>query len=157
MKALSPVPSLSVWLKSVRRPFLDFLRNLTPQIFVATLAWFIVGQINFQEMNIDVWIDVVGFFLAVAMFVFAFYANTTLFFEEAFKDLAQWISEQENGRKSKKSLTSMGRLKLLQAAWRERRLEVIIAFFMVFSLYYVSIAVLASSLSSAINLLKLGQ
>jgi hypothetical protein len=68
-----------------RAAFLEFLRNLTPQILFLTVA-FVTGS----RLNLDVWqLDIQGiknaspYFLSLATFIGAAVANVTLFMEKA--------------------------------------------------------------------------
>jgi hypothetical protein len=42
--------SFLAWLKSTRDPFLNFLRNLTPQVFLMSAVWVLGAKLDFNRL-----------------------------------------------------------------------------------------------------------
>lgn len=150
----APSQSLSAWLRAARAPFLNLLRNLTPQIFLASLAWLFGAKLKFTEVDVTNWMPTGGFFLFLAMFLYAFYANASLFFEEAFADLNRWLKEQDQAIKQAAEDQGL-KPRLFRAVWRERKLEAAIAAIVLLALEYLFAGVVASSIAATINFMKL--
>jgi hypothetical protein len=62
-----------------RKPFLEFLRNLTPQIAILSLAFFISTRLNFREWDLSNWGVTLFFFALLATAVLSIVANSINF------------------------------------------------------------------------------
>ncbi len=62
-----------------REPFLNFLRNLTPQILIFALLLNLATMLNFSKFDLSNTKATLYFYLFVAMFLLACYANFSLF------------------------------------------------------------------------------
>ena len=106
-----------------RADYLNFLRNLTPQVELLSIVMILWIQLDFTRIDCDNTAPTFAFFMLLGAFMLAFYANTTLFYESCFAGLKQWGFEQT------KLMTSDGvsgprRLIVrLQAIWRDRLIE----------------------------------
>ena len=76
------------WLIQNRKHFLEFLRNLTPQILLATIV-FRLGMNNhlWQSSNV---IQIIVFFTFILALFYAMIANVTIFLESAFQEYEPW-------------------------------------------------------------------
>lgn len=77
-------------IKVARHPYLEFLRNLTPQILLASLAWIFMTMIDFNREYRSNIMPILGFITFFGAFIAAFVANSTLFYKEVFAELYEW-------------------------------------------------------------------
>lgn len=117
------------------------------------MAWLIATKLNFSAIDLENWIPTVGFYIFLTMFAYSFYANATLFFEDAFADLNSWVNDQKALRKSKGDLAKQPLF--FRIVLRERKTELLIAVIAMVALEYVFAGVVASSIATTVNLLKL--
>lgn len=153
-KSPPSAPSLAEWLRNARGPYLNFLRNLTPQILLASLAWVLASKLNFTKVDFANYLPTIGFFAFFALFVYAVYSNISLFLSEVFPGLIPWIKEQENELES--AGISRWRIPrhLLVAALKERKLEVTLAAFAMIMLQFVFAGVFVASIGAAVSLIR---
>lgn len=156
MKTNTPPPalSLSAWLVAARAPFLNFLRNLTPQILLASLAWLLALKLDFTRLDITNYAPMLGFYIFLALFLYSVYANTSLFLEELFPDFMPWLRAQESSLQDANMSRLRIPLSLLKAVLRERKIEAAIAIFVILILNFVFAGVIASSIATAVNFLR---
>lgn len=69
-------------LKEGRAAYLEFLRNLTPQILMLTLAFFLGQKIDFTQFDLAYTTPTLIFYSFLLIAIFAAYANATLFMEK---------------------------------------------------------------------------
>lgn len=144
-------PSFSAWLQSARAPYLNFLRNLTPQVFLASLAWVMAAKLNFSRFDPSNFGQTFLFYAFLTLFAYAVYSNVTLFLSELFPTLTPWIEQQEQELKSTGTPKIDVPLLLLKAVMRERRLEVLLVLPSILLLQVVLAGVFASSIVSALS------
>lgn len=94
--------SFGSWLSASRKHYLEFLRNLTPQILLASLAWMLALKLNFKVIDFGNAVPTAGFFIYLTAFGWAFWANATLFLENLFPEFIEWRKTKEG------ALTSAG-------------------------------------------------
>jgi hypothetical protein len=85
-----------LWLLGLRDPYLNFLRNLTPQAFLASMAWVLAARINFTRIDFSGLRETLGFYILLISFSAATYANTTRFWDDAPKNLREWRKETKS-------------------------------------------------------------
>ena len=147
MEKLSIPLSLGDWLKSSRVPYLNFLRNLTPQILLLSVAWRLASKLNFDEIDISNWVPTFGFYLFVVLAFYSAYASSSLFLAEAFPGFKGWIESQvDNIRNLKPGKRPLAFIKTIL---KERALEAFLAVFAIVMLEFVFSAILAFSLMQA--------
>lgn len=106
-----------------RHFYLDFLRNLTPQIILLSVTWLVAAQLDFTRIDISNTGTTFLFFVVLGSFILAFWANSTLLYERCFAEWKQWYSEL------KESLTAQGITGFrrgtakLHAIWKYRFVE----------------------------------
>ena len=83
-------------IRSCRVPFLDFLRNLTPQTILLSFVILMTTKIDFTHFhfNLNNIVVTLVFYLLLACFSFSVYANSTIFIEKCFPSLYAWQSEK---------------------------------------------------------------
>jgi hypothetical protein len=64
-----------------RQAFLEFLRNLTPQILLLTLSLALWTQLNFRQFDISNWGSTLAFYSCVLTWLLAVIANMMQFIE----------------------------------------------------------------------------
>jgi len=105
-----------------RKAFLEFLRNLTPQILFLTLALVIGSKLDFRTLRLDATgiKNAAPFVLCVWIFFGAALANMTMFIDAVITSNAKLDSEVAAIKK--KGLKPMRlTLALLGAAWQHNR------------------------------------
>lgn len=88
------------------------------------------------------------------MFAYSFYANTSLFLEEAFADLNSWLKNRKALRKSEDPAAKQ-HSPLLRKDFHERKPELLIAVITIVALEFVFAGVVGSSIVTTVNFLKL--
>lgn len=147
-------PSLNSWLRDIRGPYLNFLRNLTPQILLASLAWVWATKLDFEKADFSNSAPTLAFFAFLLLFGFSVYSNISLFLAEAFPGLMPWVREQELELKTA-GVAKLSILKQLVAVvMRERKLEIALVFLAVVMLEFVLAGVLVSSIGAAVNFIR---
>jgi hypothetical protein len=64
-----------------QRPILEFLRNLTPQVLLASIALLLWAQLDFGRFDWGNWLLTLAFFLSAALAVLAFLLNMNQFID----------------------------------------------------------------------------
>lgn len=150
-KPQPPALSLSEWLRAARAPYLNFLRNLTPQVFLASLAWIIAYRLDFSRFDASNWLSTAGFYIFLTLFGYAVYSNITLFFSELFPGLSPWLKEYESSLKTSGAPRRRVPILLLKATVKERKLEMALAFIAITMVQFVLSGVLVASIGTAVS------
>lgn len=74
-------------LGEARAPFLEFLRNLTPQVLLLVVVLPMWAQLDFHTLDPSNWLATLAFFACVATLVLAVFANT-MQFVDGYADIA---------------------------------------------------------------------
>lgn len=156
-KEKDPPQTLSQWLQHAREPFLNFARNLTPQILLGTLAWVMLSKLDLRRFDLSNWPLTCGFYVLLTLFAYSIYANTTLFLRGLFPGLLPWIDSQQAAMRSAKVHPRKFPAHLAKAIWREQRLQVALALLAIVMLEFVLAGVVVSSLASALNFLRIAR
>ncbi|MEF2266842.1 hypothetical protein V3C40_08610 [Janthinobacterium sp. LS2A] len=69
-------------LKDGRAFFLEFLRNLTPQILLLSLAFLLGGKLDFAKFDFNNLTSTLAFFFFLLLFGLAAYVNISLYMEK---------------------------------------------------------------------------
>jgi hypothetical protein len=64
-----------------QRSLLEFLRNLTPQILLASTALLLGVRLDFRRFDPSNWVNTLSFFLCVGLAILAFIANLNQFLD----------------------------------------------------------------------------
>lgn len=108
-----------------RAHYLEFLRNLTPQIILFSITLLIGARLDFSRFDIGNWLPTTLFFFLFGSFALAFYANSTLFYERCFSNLIQWRSELFDSLNAKGIKGWRRFFAKLHALWNEKLVEVL--------------------------------
>jgi hypothetical protein len=146
--------TLSGWLQHARGPYLNFLRNLTPQVLIASLAWVLASKLNFAKFDLANFVPTFGFFAFLLLFGYAAYSNISLFLSDLFPSLMPWVREQEKALQNAGVSGWRVPKSFILAVLKERKLEVALAAFALVMLQFVFAGVLAASIVAAVNLIR---
>ena len=149
-----PTPEArKLWFSSLREPYLNFLRNLTPQVFLASMLWLLFERIDFTRFGTDGADATFYFFVLLSGLIAAVAANTNLFYEQAFRELESWRARKKTQLTRRRLRSVQFNLHFLRAIWRERFLEHCAAILFVLFVQAAYIIVVAASLVTAIGYL----
>lgn len=70
-----------------QRPLLEFLRNLTPQVLLASTALLLWVRLDFRRFDPANWPSTSAFFLCLALLLLAFFANMNQFLDALLESL----------------------------------------------------------------------
>lgn len=154
IEPLPSAPSLAVWLRNARAPYLNFLRNLTPQIFLASLTLMTASKINFSQMVLSNILPALGTLIFCLLFIFSFYSNVTLFLSELFPDFTPWVRRYENSLKASHTPRNSVPVLIIKVILRERKLEVALGLASIFMVEFVFLGVIINSVNLALSLIK---
>ena len=139
-------------LNAGRGAFLEFLRNLTPQVLMLSLIFIWSRQFNFRELDIGNAWNTIVFFLFVAVFALAAIANSLHFMDSALSS-TDWL-ETEAARIRTEEVTLWQRLLMLAKTITLKKPVLLIE--MIVAMLVVQIGLLAmitSGILSAVRLL----
>lgn len=118
-----------------RKPFLDFLRNLTPQVILASSAILLGVRLDFERWDLSNFGNTIAFYACIAFFGVASYASMTLYMEETFRSLQRYERvARVVGRRDKRVLRALAIT--ARVVWRHDKsviIEVCIAFIAVYT------------------------
>lgn len=133
-----------------RRIYLDFLRNLGPQSVLLAFTIVLWHGLEFRRFDASNWFTTSLFFLFLGATALAVYANSTIFYQDCFKDFHEWMRAKEAELLHDRSNRWMFFPKLALSVAREKWVE---AFEVVTALFFLQVAlsaviVLASNTAS---------
>lgn len=76
-----------------RRQYLEFLRNITPQIILFTLVLIFGTTLDFSKLDLRNWLHTALFFLFSVAFGFAFMANSYQLIRVCYGDMNRWFEK----------------------------------------------------------------
>jgi hypothetical protein len=139
-------------LNSGRAHYLDFLRNLTPQIILFSMAIFVMLKLDFTRFDFNNIAPTFLFFFLFSSFALAFYANSTLFYDRCFSELKEWATEL-NKSMTENNINGYHRFSAtIKAVWKERFIEYIEVIAVLFFFQIALAVVIVMSIYSAVNL-----
>lgn len=122
-----------------REHYLNFLRNLTPQIILLSTVWLASEKFVFPpQLDFTNTIQTVTFFTLIGCFALAVYANISRFLDQCFREYEIWHS------KCRRRLAVTGfrgvqhNVAMMRAIFRYKLIETVEIF-----VFFVSIAVIA--------------
>lgn len=77
-------------LNAGRGPFLNFLRNLTPQVLLLSSSLLLAKRMDFTKLDLGNWDVTVGFFTLLIGFLVAVWINSADFLVGCFKPFDKW-------------------------------------------------------------------
>ena len=154
-KILFFIRRLIKWLKFARDPYLDFLRNLTPQIFLASMAWVLREKLNLSVWDLDNSAITVGFYTFLLLFAYSFYANVSRFREKAFCEMNNWVEKFQRRLNGVNVSSGIRFWLVIYKSFQKWGAEIVISLAVLIALEFVFSGVLASSVATSINFLRL--
>lgn len=154
MNSESKPLTLSEWSLLARKPYLDFLRNLSPQILISSLAWVLALKLDFTKFDFSNAPQTVLFFGFLFLFLYAIYANTSVFLGCVFPTFQPWLRDHESHLTSRKTSRLKIPLLLIKAIFVERRTEFMLVIFVSVAIQLLLAGVFVSSVASALAFLK---
>lgn len=106
-----------------RDHYLEFLRNLTPQILLLSGAVLLGARLDFTRFDFDNIIPTLVFFVVLGSFILAFWANASRFYERCSGEWKAWLSELQDSLTAQDIKGSHRIVAKLKAIWRERFVE----------------------------------
>jgi len=73
-----------------RGPFLNFLRNLTPQVLLLSSSLLLAKNLDFTHVDWANWQPTLGFYTLLVGFLIAAWINTTDFLNDCLKPFEKW-------------------------------------------------------------------
>jgi len=145
---------VSKFLVDAREPYLNFLRNLGPQILVSSLAWVLGSKLDFTKWDVSNAPTTIMFFGFLLLFLYAIYANTSLFLKALFPTFESWIKAQEASIKGINTSRPMIPLLLFKAIFTHKKAEFFLVFLVSVFLQFLIAGVFVSSVVSSLGIIK---
>jgi len=132
------------WLAAARKPYLDFLRNLTAPVFLGSFGGALFTRLDSKrayDQNTVIAVSAVIFLTAALL---AFFANASLLREELFREFDDWKKDKLDELKAQ----GLGRWEIPKALWAEPRARR--AFLLLLPLFFGLMTSLAAVMLAAI-------
>lgn len=138
-----------------RSAFLEFLRNLTPAVLLASLALLYWVRLDFRRVDLSNWVPTVAFFGCALTAALAFYANVSAFLEHAFApapgvDRALRLLRRR-GHPPRRML-----LALMVLTWRQQRIVVLEVIVVLLVVYAAWLSAALAAMNAAVAALRNG-
>jgi len=146
--------AVSKFLVDAREPYLNFLRNLGPQILVSSLTWVLGLKLDFTKWDISNAPKTIMFFGFLFLFLYAVYANTSLFLKAVFPTFELWIKAQEANIKGTNTSRLMVPLLLFKAIFTHKKVEFFLVSLVSVLLQFLIAGVFVSSIVSSLGIIK---
>lgn len=131
-----------------RSAFLEFLRNLTPAVLLASIAFLLWARLDFTRVDLRNWGPTLAFFGCALTSALAFWANMWSFLDHAFAPLPR--VEKAMRRLRTREMSNWARLRALAAlTWRARPMILIEAVLVVTVVNAAMFAGVLTSISAA--------
>lgn len=132
--------------------YLDFLRNLTPQIILLSFTLLVAIKLDFTSIDLNNFGPTILFYVLLCSFILAFYANSTLLYERCFGEWKRWFTDLENSLNTRGVEGPRRLLLIAQAIWNEQFVEFleILTVLVFFQIVFAIVIVL--SIHSASNI-----
>jgi hypothetical protein len=127
-------------LGKARAHYLEFLRNLTPQILLFSFVLISGSKLDFAVIDVTNWHGTLLFYLLITYFGLAVYANSSLFYEKCFNRNSILARRVSLVIKRKKYPPHRWAAVQLCEVWKRRKVE-FIEMLVVFYLLQVALAV----------------
>ncbi len=139
-----------MFIGDLRPAFLEFLRNLTPQILFLTTALVLGTQVDEKniQLNLHGVKNAAPYFFCLAMFCAAWVANVTYFFDKCYSFI------QESGATKNNKGSQLTALQKIQNFWRTNKATFMLAILLLIIFTFGLVAVALMAKHSAVAVLK---
>lgn len=137
-----------MFLKATRKPFLDFLRNLGPQVLALAFAVICVQDIDLHRLDLS-WPGVkrtMPFLISMFVFGASLLANASLFLDECLEATREKTQEDVPGSKDSKGAASF--IEQIVQGWKANKRAVLC----MFCIFIMLEACLILSIGQAVNI-----
>ncbi|AYF20052.1 hypothetical protein ACJO2A_23445 [Vibrio parahaemolyticus] len=143
------------FIRSGRKHYLEFLRNLTPQVLLLSFALTVGSRLNFGVFDLSNWLPTAIFFVLLIAFLSAFYANCCQFVAGVYGDFGRWSDKigraaASNGRAGRRRI-----MFIICALWRYKKIVFLEVIFIVFFIQIAFSIVTVSAILAATRQLQL--
>jgi hypothetical protein len=134
--------------------YLEFLRNLTPQIALLTVTFLLGSMLDFTRIDLSNWLPTFACFVLFGAFVLAFYVNAAIFYERLFSPWKAWRTRLE------RLLTAHGFhgyrrvVAKLRVTWRFRFVEFLELLAVFYFFTFALVIVMVMSMFSVLGILR---
>ena len=136
-----------------KKPFLEFLRNLTPQILLLTIALLVGVKIDFTSFDFDNTIPTATFYIVLGVFLMSFYANSALLIESCLESI-KWLPRFELELKVKGVKGFQWVFAVCAQLWKRQKLFVIELTISILVVQVGMVAVLFSAITGSSSIFK---
>ncbi len=138
---------------SGKKFYLEFLRNLTPQVLLFSFVLIVGRKLDFSTIDLGNWLQTAIFFVLLIAFIAAVYANYHQLFSGCYSGFGKW-SDKIRAASAWNNRNGMDRVKfVLCAILRTRKLELAEILFVVFFLQVVIAIIVVTAIGSATRLI----
>ncbi|WP_415893876.1 hypothetical protein ACMXYN_05630 [Neptuniibacter sp. PT8_73] len=125
------------FMHSGRKHYLEFLRNLTPQVLLLSFALTVGSRLNFGVIDLSNWLPTSIFFVLLIAFFSAFFANSYQFVAGVYGDFGRWSDRISSAAASNAKVGRERILFITTALWRSKKM---VFLEVVFILFFIQIA-----------------
>lgn len=141
---------------SGNKHYLEFLRNLTPQILLFAFVLVVGSKLNFSKVDFSNWLPTILFYVLLVAFCFAVWGNCNQLLNGCYPDILKW-ARRISIKASSTNRNGITRLWFLVVASIKMRFIVIVEIFFVMLLLQIVLAVvIVASITSAVSFIKMG-
>ena len=142
-------------LRHARKSYLEFLRNITPQILLFSFVLFLGQKLDFTSFDISNFFQTAIFYVLVIALIIAFASNCTLLFESMYPNSEKWFRRNFlRSRRQSNSKTSAV-LHVMKTLIIKKYLAVL-EFILVFFFLQVCFAIVAvAGIRAAVSMVQL--
>lgn len=136
-----------------RKAYLEFLRNLTPQILLLGFAIHVGKQLDFTSIDFSNWLQTLIFWVLFISFGFAFFINYFSLLSECFPDIDRLFKRQANRNQDNRLITIRSNAALFRSIFKNRPLVLIEIVFLTIFVNIVAAVILISGVRYAASLM----
>ena len=139
-----------------KKHYLEFLRNLTPQVFLFAFVFIAGGKLDLRTIDFSNWLATSVFYVLFFAFCAATYCNCALLIERCYSDFGRWV-DKVLSKAEETNRQGLSRLRFFIIAILKKRWVVVLEMILVFFFLQIALAiVVVAALPAASNILKGG-
>ncbi len=142
-------------LRHARKSYLEFLRNITPQILLFSFVIFLGQKLDFTSFDIsNFWQTAIFYVLAIALII-AYADNCTLLFESMYPNSEKWIRRNFLRSRGQSNSNTSAALHVMKTLIVKKYLAVL-EFMLVFFFLQICLAIVAiAGIKAAVSMIQL--